>query len=165
SARAEAAKRRRRKPRSGDGGKRRQPRRRTACNFRHESTRRLARHFTRCRVPRTARLDELVSHGAHANVGGMEQRQLGTSGPRVSALGLGCMSLGIADTYTSSVRDDDAAVALIRRAIDLGITFLDTADIYGDSEEKVGKAIRGRRADVVIATKFGFVQRAIGTQE
>lgn len=75
------------------------------------------------------------------------------------------MSLGIADTYTSSVRDDDAAVALIRRAIDLGITFLDTADIYGDSEEKVGKAIAGRRADVVIATKFGFVQRAIGTQE
>jgi aryl-alcohol dehydrogenase-like predicted oxidoreductase len=75
------------------------------------------------------------------------------------------MSLGIADTYTSSLRDDDAAVALIRRAIDLGITFLDTADIYGDSEEKVGKAIKGRRSDVVIATKFGFVQRAIGTQE
>ena len=95
----------------------------------------------------------------------MEQRQLGPSGLNVSALGLGCMSLGIADIYTSSIRDDDAAVALIRHAIDLGITFLDTADIYGDSELKVGKAIEGRRADVVVATKCGFVQRGIGTQE
>jgi aryl-alcohol dehydrogenase-like predicted oxidoreductase len=75
------------------------------------------------------------------------------------------MSLGIADVYTSSVRDDDAAVALIRRALDLGITILDTADIYGDSELKVAKAIRGRRADIVLATKFGFVQRQIGTEE
>ena len=69
------------------------------------------------------------------------------------------MSLGIADIYTSSVRDDEAAVALIRRALDLGVTFLDTADVYGDSEVKVGKAIKGRRADVVLATKFGFVKR------
>jgi aryl-alcohol dehydrogenase-like predicted oxidoreductase len=75
------------------------------------------------------------------------------------------MSLGIADVYTSSVHDDDEAVALIRRAIDLGITFLDTADIYGDSELKVGRAIKGRRADVVLATKFGFVQREIGKEE
>ena len=52
------------------------------------------------------------------------------------------MSLGIADVYTSSVHDDDSAVALIRRALDLGITFLDTADIYGDSEVKVAKANR-----------------------
>ena len=66
------------------------------------------------------------------------------------------MSLGIADIYTSSIRDDEAAVALIRRALDLGVTFLDTADIYGDSELKVGKAIEGRRADVILATKFGF---------
>jgi aryl-alcohol dehydrogenase-like predicted oxidoreductase len=75
------------------------------------------------------------------------------------------MSLGIGDTYTSGVHDDDAAIALIRRAVDLGITFLDTADIYGDSEVKVGKAIHGRRADVVLATKFGFVQREIGQTE
>ncbi len=75
------------------------------------------------------------------------------------------MSLGIGDTYTSGVHDDDAAIALIRRAVDLGITFLDTADIYGDSEVKVGKAINGRRADVVLATKFGFVQREIGQTE
>jgi aryl-alcohol dehydrogenase-like predicted oxidoreductase len=75
------------------------------------------------------------------------------------------MSLGIADIYTSSVHDDDAAVALIRRALDLGITFLDTADIYGDSELKVGRAIKGRRGDVVLATKFGFVQSEIGSEE
>jgi aryl-alcohol dehydrogenase-like predicted oxidoreductase len=75
------------------------------------------------------------------------------------------MSLGIADIYTSSVHDDDAAIALMRRALDLGITFLDTADIYGDSELKVGKAIKGRRADVVLATKFGFAQSEIGNEE
>jgi aryl-alcohol dehydrogenase-like predicted oxidoreductase len=75
------------------------------------------------------------------------------------------MSLGIGDIYTSDVRDDDAAVALIRRALDLGVTFLDTADIYGDSELKVGRAIHGRRADVVLATKFGFVQSKIGSEE
>jgi aryl-alcohol dehydrogenase-like predicted oxidoreductase len=90
----------------------------------------------------------------------MEKRTLGRSGPAVSAIGLGCMSMGIADVYTSSVRDDDAAVALIRRALDLGITLLDTADIYGVSELQVGKALRGRRADAVLATKFGFVGTA-----
>jgi aryl-alcohol dehydrogenase-like predicted oxidoreductase len=74
------------------------------------------------------------------------------------------MSLGIADVYTSSVRDDDAAVMLIQRALDLGVTLLDTADIYGDSEVKVGTAIRGRRAGVVLATKFGFVQGATGAE-
>jgi aryl-alcohol dehydrogenase-like predicted oxidoreductase len=95
----------------------------------------------------------------------MEQRQLGRLGPRVSAIGLGCMSLGIGDVYTSGVHDDDAAIALIQRALDLGVTFLDTADIYGDSELKVGKAIRGRRTDVVLATKFGFVQGQIGREE
>jgi aryl-alcohol dehydrogenase-like predicted oxidoreductase len=87
----------------------------------------------------------------------MEKRSLGRLGPAVSAIGLGCMSMGIADVYTSSVRDDDAAVSLIHRALDLGITLLDTADIYGISELQVGKALRGRRADAVLATKFGFV--------
>ncbi len=95
----------------------------------------------------------------------MNQRQLGLQGPRVSAVGLGCMSLGIGDVYSSSVGGDDDAIELIRRALDLGITFLDTADIYGDSEVKVGKAIKNRRAEVVLATKFGFVQNAIGQQE
>jgi aryl-alcohol dehydrogenase-like predicted oxidoreductase len=95
----------------------------------------------------------------------MDQQQLGRVGPRVSTIGLGCMSLGIGDVYTSDVHDDAAAIALLRRALDLGITFLDTAGIYGDSESKVGKAIQGRRHDVVLATKFGFVQARIGSEE
>jgi aryl-alcohol dehydrogenase-like predicted oxidoreductase len=87
----------------------------------------------------------------------MNHRRLGRHGPKVSALGLGCMSMGIAGTYTSSVRDDNDAIALIHRALDLGITLLDTADVYGDSERQVGKAIKGRHDKVVLATKFGFV--------
>ena len=87
----------------------------------------------------------------------MKQRRLGKGGPRVSDIGLGCMSIGIADVYTSSVQDDRKAVELIHHALDLGISFLDTANIYGDSEIKVGKALVGRRDDVVLATKFGIV--------
>jgi aryl-alcohol dehydrogenase-like predicted oxidoreductase len=87
----------------------------------------------------------------------METRHLGQSGPQVSAIGLGCMSIGIADVYTSSVRDDIKAIELIQRALDLGLNFLDTANIYGDSEIKVGKALLGRRDSVVLATKFGIV--------
>jgi aryl-alcohol dehydrogenase-like predicted oxidoreductase len=87
----------------------------------------------------------------------MEQRRLGQDGPQVSAIGLGCMSIGIADVYTSSVHDDTNAIELIHRALDLGINFLDTANIYGDSEIKVGKALSGRRDSVVLATKFGIV--------
>jgi aryl-alcohol dehydrogenase-like predicted oxidoreductase len=86
----------------------------------------------------------------------VKYRKLGRQGPEVSALGLGCMSIGIHDVYTSSVKGDDEAVALIHRALDLGITLLDTADIYGDSERQVGKAVKGRRDEVVLATKFGF---------
>jgi aryl-alcohol dehydrogenase-like predicted oxidoreductase len=95
----------------------------------------------------------------------MEQRQLGHLGPSVSAIGLGCMSLGIGEIYSSGIDSDDAAIGLIRRALDLGVTFLDTADIYGDSELKVGRALHGRRDQVVLATKFGFVQTQIGEQE
>ena len=87
----------------------------------------------------------------------MKLRQLGTGGPEVSEIGFGCMSIGIADVYTSSVQNDAKAVELIHRALDLGINFLDTANIYGDSEIKVGKALRGRRDKVVLATKFGIV--------
>ena len=90
----------------------------------------------------------------------MKYRKLGRNGPDVSAIGLGCMSMGIAGTYTSSVRSDDDAVALIHGALDLGITLLDTADVYGDSERQVGKAIQGRRDKVVLATKFGFTSGA-----
>jgi aryl-alcohol dehydrogenase-like predicted oxidoreductase len=83
-------------------------------------------------------------------------RKLGRDGPKVFSMGLGCMSIGIADTYTSSVRSDDEAVTLIHRALDLGVTLLDSADIYGDSERQVGKALRGRRDQAILATKFGF---------
>jgi aryl-alcohol dehydrogenase-like predicted oxidoreductase len=95
----------------------------------------------------------------------MEFRTLGNGGPRVSAIGLGCMSIGIADTYTSGVHDEDAAVALIHRALDLGVTLLDTADVYGVSEQYVGKALVGRRLEAVLATKFGFVNRLPGQDE
>jgi aryl-alcohol dehydrogenase-like predicted oxidoreductase len=87
----------------------------------------------------------------------MKHRKLGRRGPDVSALGLGCMGMGIAGVYTSSVREDDDAVDLIEHALDMGITLLDTADVYGDSERQVGKAIQGRREKVILATKFGFV--------
>lgn len=94
----------------------------------------------------------------------MQYRKLGRNGPNVSAIGLGCMSIGIADTYTSSVRSDDDAVALIHHALKLGITMLDTADIYGNSERQVGKALAGRRDQVVLATKFGFTSPATAAE-
>ena len=94
----------------------------------------------------------------------MQYRKLGRNGPNVSAIGLGCMSIGIADTYTSSVRSDDDAVALIHHALKLGITMLDTADIYGNSERQVGQALAGRRDRVLLATKFGFTTPATAAE-
>jgi aryl-alcohol dehydrogenase-like predicted oxidoreductase len=86
----------------------------------------------------------------------VKTRQLGRSGLTVSAMGLGCM--GMSEFY--GARDDAESVATIHRALDLGITLLDTADVYGPNknEELVGRAIRGRREQVVIATKFGIVR-------
>jgi len=86
----------------------------------------------------------------------MDTRSLGPSGPTVSALGLGCM--GMSDFYGG--RDEDEAVRTIHRALELGVTMLDTADMYGPhtNEELVGRAIAGRRDQVFLATKFGIVR-------
>ncbi len=84
----------------------------------------------------------------------MQTRQLGRNGPEVSALGLGCM--GMSDFYGS--HDDAASAALIKSALDRGVNFLDTADMYGPftNEQLVGRAIKGRRREVFLATKFGI---------
>jgi aryl-alcohol dehydrogenase-like predicted oxidoreductase len=84
----------------------------------------------------------------------MESRKLGTQGLSVAAMGLGCMGM----THAYGTRDDAESIATIHRALDAGVTLLDTAEVYGPytNEELVGKAIKGRRAQVSLATKFGI---------
>ena len=91
----------------------------------------------------------------------MHYRRLGTSTLRVSAIGLGCMSMS--GTYGKS--DDAESIAVIHRALDLGVNFFDSSDLYGwgHNEELLGRALRGRREGVVVATKFGNVRNPDGT--
>lgn len=91
----------------------------------------------------------------------MKTRRLGSDGPLVSSLGMGCMSMS--EFYGR--HDDRESLATIHRALDLGINFLDTADIYGlgHNEELVGQAIRGRRNTLVVASKFGILRGPSGT--
>lgn len=87
----------------------------------------------------------------------MQQRKLGSNGPVVSALGLGCM--GMSDFYSTGA-DRQEAIATLHRALELGVTLLDTADMYGPhtNEELVGEAIKGKRQQVFLATKFGILR-------
>jgi aryl-alcohol dehydrogenase-like predicted oxidoreductase len=88
----------------------------------------------------------------------MQTRQLGRQGPRVAAIGLGAM--GLSDFYSSSASSEAAGIDLVHRALDLGVNFIDTADMYGPytNETLLGKALKGRRDQVVLATKFGIVR-------
>src|SRR5258706_8606908 len=87
----------------------------------------------------------------------MKQRQLGSNGPQVSAIGLGCMGM----SFAYGERDDDHSAQTLRRALDVGVTFLDTADAYGagHNEELIGRTLGARRDEFFLATKFGLRSR------
>jgi aryl-alcohol dehydrogenase-like predicted oxidoreductase len=93
----------------------------------------------------------------------MRSRRLGTHGPEMSAIGLGCMPMS--GMYGAA--SDEDGIATIHRALDLGITLLDTADVYGNghNEQLVGRAIQGRRDEIVLATKFGNTRVLDGSSD
>src|SRR4026208_2393650 len=97
-----------------------------------------------------------ATRGKGLTMFGIQKRRLGKDGPEVSAIGLGCM--GMSEFY--GARDEQEALDTIHRALDLGVTFLDTADLSGPfTNEKLGaRAIAGRRDEVQLATKFGNVR-------
>ncbi|MCL9684316.1 aldo/keto reductase [Legionella maioricensis] len=90
----------------------------------------------------------------------MEQRRLGVNGPLVSALGLGCMGMSMSYGPTN----DTQSIKVIHRAIELGVTFIDTADMYGwgHNEELISKAIKSQRHKMILATKMGFARKSLG---
>src|SRR5918997_187423 len=90
----------------------------------------------------------------------MEMRELGTSGLQVSAVGLGCM--GMSEFY--GPKDDEASVRVLHRALDLGVSFWDTADMYGIGHNEIllSRVLRERRDEVVLATKFANMRRVDG---
>jgi len=94
----------------------------------------------------------------------MKKITLGTNGPVIGRIGLGLM--GMSAFYTGAARDDEGAIRTIHRALELGVTFLDTAEIYGPylNEELLARAIAGRRDEVVIATKFGTIRHTADDQ-
>ena len=94
----------------------------------------------------------------------MKKITLGTDGPVIGRIGLGLM--GMSAFYTGATRDDEGAIRTIHRALELGVTFLDTAEIYGPylNEQLLARAIAGRRDEVVIATKFGTIRHSIDDQ-
>ncbi|HEX2451388.1 MAG TPA: aldo/keto reductase [Gemmatimonadales bacterium] len=91
----------------------------------------------------------------------MKARRLGRKGPEISAIGLGCM--GMSEFYGPA--EDARSIAVIHRALEIGVNFLDTADVYGmgSNEDLLGKALKGKRDQAIVATKFGNVRRADGS--
>src|SRR5262245_19617675 len=116
----------------------------------------------RCRGGGTMRGAPGSSGQPHTRESGMQHRRLGNSDLTVSTIGLGCMSMS--GMYGRS--DDAQSTAVIHRALDLGVTFLDSSDAYGwgHNEELLGRALKGRRERVVLATKFGYVRGPNATQ-